>query len=639
MQNKFQESADIWKEATDLFPEDARVWSNFANMLRELGKPLKALTAVDKALEIEPQSPESLNNKGCILRDLGRFEEALDVLTQATDMLPNYPQAHYNKALTHAYFFDYYQASVSARYAVNFQEDYVDGYNALSSATLELGELEQAHFAAQRAVQLEPDNPEAYLNLSDVLYLLNRFDDGYAALKHAMNLSPEDSRCYLKMANIYERLDERDLAIEAIDKALEITPDAPFLLVRKASILHVCNEIDECLECVNKAIELAPEMIMAYVTKAEALIAINDIDQAQETIDVARELDPDNPQVFYTLSNLKTFESVDDPEFQEILSLQDKARKMGKGCEAGTQFAIAGVYEKFKDYDLAFEHYKRANDIRYEISPYDSEMAKVQFEQVKANFPREALREVVERKQGYDSDSPIFIVGMPRSGTTLTEQIISSHPDVYGAGELPDILRVKRKFPVVDEETAVEMGKLYVEYSRARIKGGEYKHVSDKMPGNFIHVGLIASILPNAKIIHCNRNPMDTCLSNYKQNFLMGQYWSYDLEELGREHLRYQDLMEYWNDALPGRILNINYEDTVNDLETQARRLIEHIGLEWDDACLAPHKKKRAVLTASKMQVTQPVYKTSVEKWKKFEKGLQPLVRILEPDKALPDEE
>lgn len=635
---KFEDAALIWQEASEQHPHDARVWSNLANMMRELKKPVKALSAIDKALELEPKNAEALNNKGCILRDLRRFEEALSYLTEATDILPNYPQAHYNKALTHAYFFDFYQASVAARYAVNFKDDYLDGYNALSSALVELGDLEQAHFAAQRAVQLNQNDPEAYLNLSDVLYLLNRFDDGFAALKYAVDLNPDDARCHLKIANIYERLDERDLAIDSINRALELNPDAPFTYVRKASILHVCNEIEESLACADKAIEMAPEMVMAYVTKAEALIAINEIEQAREVINKVRELDPENPQIFYTLSNLEKIKSEDHKDFQLMLSLQDKAQKMGKGIEAGLHFAIAGTYENIKDYDKAFEHYKKANDLRYDISPYDPELAKIQFEQIKANFPKKALQEAVAKKQGYDSDSPIFIVGMPRSGTTLTEQIISSHPDVYGAGELPDILRVKRKFPKIDEETAVDMGKLYVEYSRERIKGGDFKHVSDKMPGNYLHIGIIASILPNAKIIHCNRSPMDTCLSNYKQNFLMGQYWSYDLEEMAQEHLRYQDLMAYWHDALPGRILDINYEDTVDDLEAQARRLIDFIGLEWNDACLEPHKKKRAVLTASKMQVTQPVYKTSVKKWKKFEKGLQPLVRILDPDEALHEE-
>lgn len=638
-QKKFKESAEIWKQASDLYPKDSNVWSNYANMLRELKKPQKALIAADNALALNPENAEALNNKACILRNLERHQEALECFNKATDIQPNYPQAHYNKALSYAHLFDYYYAAVASRYAVAFKDDYLDAYNALASSLLELGDLHKAHFAAQKALQLNPDSAESYLNLADVLYLTNRFDDGFAALQKAIKLAPEDHRCYAKLGNIYGRLDERDLAIEAFDKAIALSPDNAMYYASKAFVLHVCNDIDECLIHTDKALALDPTLIIAYVCKAEALITVNRLDEARTTISTAQEIEEDNPHLFFTIASLEKFESEDDPKFQAFFDQLDAARKMGRSCEASVHFAIADVYESLKNYEKAFEHYKLANDIRYEISPYMPEMSILHYNSLKSSYPKQLLQENIKKKIGYPSESPIFIIGMPRSGTTLTEQIISSHPQVYGAGELPDITRVRRKFGEINEETAYEMGKLYVEYSRARIQGGEFKHVTDKMPGNFAQAGLIASILPDAKIIHCRRDPMDTCLSNYKQSFLMGQFWSFNLEELGDEHLRYQDIMEYWHDVMPGRIFDISYEDTVNDLETQARKLIDYIGLEWDDACLMPHKQKRTVLTASKMQVTQPVYKSSVDKWKIYEKQLQPLVRKLRPDEALPVEE
>jgi tetratricopeptide (TPR) repeat protein len=639
MQKKYEDAARIWQDASTVYPHDARVWSNLANMLRELKKPDEALIAVEKALEFDKDNAEALNNKGCILRDLNRHEEALVYFTKATDMQPNYPQAHLNTALTHAHFFNYYQVAVSARYAVNFKDDFTDGHNALSAANIELGDLTQARFAAQRAVTLDPDNAESYLNLCDVLYLLDRFDDGYAALQQAIKLAPDDHRCHAKMANIYSRLDERDLAIESINKAIELQPLHALHHANKGSILHICNEIEESLKHTQKAIDLDPKLVLAYVVKAEALITIDDIEGARQAIEKVKEFDPHNPSIYHTVSNIENFESDQDPKFLEMVQAQETAKKMGKGQEASVQFALAKAYEKLKNYDKAFEHYITANDLRFEMSPYSPEAMIAHYQGIKASFPQDRLRDAVASKQGFESDSPIFIVGMPRSGTTLTEQIISSHPDVYGAGELPDTLRIRRKFSQVDAESAETMGKLYVEYSRARVTGGDFKHVSDKMPGNFMNIGMIASILPNAKIIHCCRDPMDTCLSNYKQSFLMGQFWSFNMEELGNEHLRYQDLMKYWHEAMPGRILDVHYEDTVNDLETQARRMLDHIGLEWNDACLEPHKQKRSVLTASKMQVTRPVYNTSIKRWKRFEKQLQPLVRKLSPEDALPIDE
>lgn len=180
-----------------------------------------------------------------------------------------------------------------------------------------------------------------------------------------------------------------------------------------------------------------------------------------------------------------------------------------------------------------------------------------------------------------------------------------------------------------------EMGQAYVDYLKKLDKTGKALRITDKMPGNYMSIGFISCILPNARIIHCRRNPIDTCLSNFKQNFASGQYWSYDLEDLALQYKRYEILMEYWEQIVPGRVLHIDYEETVGNFEQQARKLIDYVGLPWDDACLEPHKQKRTVLTASKDQVIKPVYQTSVEKWRRYEKQLQPLVQKLLPDQAL----
>jgi hypothetical protein len=220
---------------------------------------------------------------------------------------------------------------------------------------------------------------------------------------------------------------------------------------------------------------------------------------------------------------------------------------------------------------------------------------------------------------------------MPRSGTTLTEQIISSHPDIYGAGELYTLAQVENEIGTLTPENAKEWGAKYVELvkeinedSKTAIK------ITDKMPGNFIRIGQIVNALPNAKIIHCRRNPIDTCLSCYKQLFGRGHYWSYNLEEMAQHYEEYDDLMAHWRNVLPKKFLEINYEDTVNDFENQARKLIDFVGMEWNDACLKPHKQKRSVLTASKGQVIKPIYKTSVHAWKRYEEQLQPLIKRLE---------
>lgn len=624
---KFEEADQTWKRASELHSEDARIWSNWSNMLREMKLFGRAEKAVRKALELSPEDTDALNNLGCILRDLGRNEEAIDIFREATDIRPKVYEAHYNMSLSLYDIGRYQEAAVAARYAIDFKEDYVDGYNALSSALVEIGDFVQAHYAAQRAVQLAPDCAESYLNLADVLYLCSSFDDGHAALKHALKLEPDNPRAYSKLANIYERLDEVDDAMWAIDKAIELAPDVPVFRARKSSILHIANEIDDALENVNMALEKAPGLMSALITKAEILIAINEKEEAREVLKKAKEVNPNYPLIYFTLSNIKRFESEDDEDFQSMLKLTEDTKGMGSTFKSSLYFALGKGYENMKQYDKAFECLEIANNAKRQTLPYDVNGQDAFFERIKVEYSPEVLKEF--SNNGCDSNVPVFIVGMPRSGTTLTEQIISSHPDVFGAGELPDVQRTKRRMGIIKTDVLKEAGETYLELSTARDKAGTAKRITDKMPGNYLNIGLILSILPNAYIIHCRRSPMDTCLSNYKQNFMVGQYWSYDLEELGDEYLRYLDLMAYWHEQFPGHILDISYEDTVSDLETQARRLIDHIDLEWNDACLEPHKQKRAVLTASKTQVTKPVYQSSVEKWRRYEKQFQPLVEKL----------
>ena len=626
-QKKYKEANETWTATSEKYPLDVRTWSNWSNMLREMHQLKKAEAVARKALEIDPENTDALNNLGCALRDMGRGEEALEVLEQATNIRPKNFQAHYNKALAYQDMGQHDKAAIAARYAVDFKEDYGDAYNALSAALVEIGEFSQAHYAAQRAVQLNPDSAESYLNLADVLYLAASFDDGHAALKEAMKRDPDNPRAYSKLSNIYERLDEADDALWAIDKAIELSPDTPLFYARKASILHIANDIERALECVDQALEMNPNLMPALISKAEILIAVNRIDEAKEVLQKAKKVDPDHPLIYFTTSSVKKFESEDDEDFQKMLSLQDKVSNMGSVFSSSLNYALAKGYEHQKQYDKAFEHLNIANKEKRKTLPYDEKSQPAIFEKMKSDFSPEVIKEF--EGKGYDSDLPVFIVGMPRSGTTLTEQIISSHPDVFGAGELPDIMRTKRRIGDISADNLAEAGEIYIELASARDKSGTAKRITDKMPGNYMNIGLIALMLPNAKIIHCCRDAMDTCLSNYKQNFMVGQYWSYDLEEMGKEYLRYLDLMKYWHEQFPGRILDINYEDTVDNLEEQARKLIDYIGLEWNDACLEPHKQKRAVLTASKSQVTKPVYKTSVQKWKRYEKQMQPLADIL----------
>lgn len=631
-QDKDDDALDVWEQATSISPEDANLWTNWGNTLREMRKVSESEEKCRRAVELAPDNVEAINNLANALRDLGQFDEAIELYNKATDLQPDHYQAHDNKAIALIDMGRYYEAAVSARYAIAFKEDLAGAHSHLSQALCYLGDYKNAHMAAQRALHLNPDSAEAWLDITEVLIHADHWDDAEASLREALKRSPDSARGYLKLAELRDQMNEVDEALEAIDKAIELSPDMPILKLKKTHILNTSNNVPAALALTDEILLDYPTLMTAQQMKAEMLISSNRNDEAEEIVRHVLDTHGHMAHPHLTLTSLKKFKSEDDPDFVAMMDLEKRIENYGKDAEAVLNYAISAAYEQMGDYDKSFEYLQKANEFKLTVLPNTKAKNERQLIAHKKRFTPDVIEQY--EGQGFEDDSPIFIVGMPRSGTTLTEQIISSHPEVYGAGELTDIARVMK---AIDYNAALDvkaLGEMYIQYARARERDGQSRFFTDKMPGNYTNIGLIAMILPNAKIIHCRRNPIDTCLSCYRQNFARGHYWSYNLETLGDEYLAYLDLMEYWRELLPGRFLEINYEDTVNDFENQARKLIDYVGLEWDDACLEPHKQKRAVLTASKAQVTKPIYTSSVEKWRRYEKHLDPLVKRLLPEEA-----
>nr|WP_276510924.1 sulfotransferase [Rhodobium orientis] len=311
-------------------------------------------------------------------------------------------------------------------------------------------------------------------------------------------------------------------------------------------------------------------------------------------------------------------------------------------------YALGGIEDRAKNFDKAFEYYILANESRSRRRPFDKDQFRRDIDDLIASFTEDVVASLSDA--GCESRKPVFVVGLPRSGTTLTEQILSSHSKVYGAGELRRIsvivtamkalevpgVAYPRDVERIVRSTLRKHGEQYLQIAGKRAPEGA-ERIVDKMPGNILHVGLIGTMFPNATLIHCMRDPMDTAVSCFMQNFKETLSFTTDLGALGlyyRETLR---LMEHWKAIFPGRILEVQYEDTIADPETMSRKLIAHAGLEWENQCLDFHKTERTVRTASQWQVRQPIYKTSVEKWRRYEKHLGPLIAALngeEPEAA-----
>ncbi|MCB9990421.1 MAG: sulfotransferase [Rhodospirillales bacterium] len=626
-QNKMKEAEDVWAQVIDLDPESGQAYSNWCNALLVQGELLEAREKGVKATELASQDYQAFNNLGCVLKGLGEHPEALDAFKKATDLKPDYAEGHLNTAKTLMGLERYSEAVVAARYGISFDKDSAAAHIVMSQAQAGLGAYDEARLAAEHAIALEPEEPLHYLTLASILLAKDQHDEADAVLNKALALNPDSPDALLLLAEVRKGLDMLDEAIEALDKAMALYQETPPLLAEKARTLMYASRVEEGLEVMDKALQMWPQNSTLLLTKVELLLTINRKQEAGELLESSREYLDQYPAYYIHLGSYKKY-TEDDPDFIKLQSLEPRFSEMGPESKASINFGLFDAYEDIGDYEKAFAHLKKANDAKKEHKPIDVEIFNSAFDKKKSIFTREMLEQY--EGVGFESDVPVFIVGMPRSGTTLTEQIISSHPDVYGAGELHDLNNVIRELGPLGFDTAAVMGEGYVRKALARARDMDPKRVTDKMPGNFSNIGLIRCILPQAKIIHCRRNPLDNLLSCYKQNFAVGHYWSYDLEAMASHYAAYRDVMSYWREILPeGSFLEIDYEETVNNFEQQARRLIDYVGLPWDDACLSPHKQKRAVLTASKDQVIRPIYKSSVEAWRRYEKQLQPLVEGL----------
>ncbi|MDE0063202.1 MAG: sulfotransferase [Gammaproteobacteria bacterium] len=460
----------------------------------------------------------------------------------------------------------------------------------------------------RRAVDLAPDFWLAWINLGAALNEQQKFDEADTAYKQALKLKPQ-SVFTLEKLGANSLFDGRhEDAVNWLDAALERDPaHFPSLL---------------CLGHVLKTVGRQTEAIDAYRRCAAAR--------------------PDFGEAYWSLANLKTFRfsGAEVREMEEHLeAVSGKAD--GEDSEIAFSFALAKAFEDRRNYGKAFDYYSRGNGRKRPTLNYDP----IEFQRTNDRIIDVFTKEFFEARagQGCGDDSPVLIVGLPRSGSTLLEQILASHSQVEGTAELHYLLRLAtetgmtRSDGVRYPECMLEMkshhfrdlGREYIENTERHRSGARY--FTDKMPNNFTGIGFLQAILPNAKVIDARRHPLDSCLGSFKQLFARGQIFTYDLYDLAHCYIQYMRLMDHWNAVLPGKVLTVHYEDVVGDLEKQAGRIAAHCGLEWEEKMLRYHETERAVKTASSEQVRQPIYSGSVNLWRRYEDELGELIDYLEP--------
>jgi tetratricopeptide (TPR) repeat protein len=552
-----------------------------------------------RALESDRNSAETYHHLGVVLAGLQRYENAIE---------------HYEKALA-------------------IRPGLAETHNNLGHALQWLGRLDEAKEHYEKALAIKPAYAEACNNLGNVLHLLGRFDEAVAQLELAITLNPMYGEAHVNLGNVLAKLGRADEAIKHFREAIAINNRDVEAHSSLALTLNLLERVDEALAHWDQVVAIEPGHVVALVNRGRTLHALGRMDEGIACLEKAVDLSPENPSAYLELAISKRL-TERDPHFVGLLKLARNLEALPEKQKIELHFALGKAFGDIGNYEESFWHLLHGNRAKRQQVTYDEQQLMQRLERKLSVFTAELMRE--KHGVGDPSPVPVFIVGMTRSGTTLIEQILSSHPKVFGAGERFGLGGVAASIPDFPEgvaglsgEQLRELGGSYLRGIQPLAPGAE--RITDKMPANFLVAGLIPLVLPNARIIHSCRDPRDTALSCFSTLFATGQEHTYDLGELGRYIRAYQVLMEHWRSVLPrGMMLDVQYEDVVDDLEGSARRIVAHCGLDWDEACLAFYKAQRPVLTAAMRQVRQPMYKSSVGRWRAYEQQLQPLLHALE---------
>lgn len=503
------------------------------------------------------------------------------------------------------------------------------------------GRHAEAEAVFRQALETDPGHVETCYNLGLAYMAQNRLADAEQVLRLAIGIRPDYPMAHYGLGLVL-KAQGRSLEAEAsLQRSVRLKPDFAGGYYCLAYLCLEQGRTEEAVSGFRRAVEIEPGYADARIKLGECHAELGRFAEAEACYRHVLEVDPGNIDARFDLALLGPAGDADE-NLAALVEVEQAARNrkktLGGNDAIKLDFALGRAYDQRGDHERAFAHFLEGCRLKRATLDYDAEKTAARIADIMRIFDRESIARLGDG--GNPSALPIFVLGMPRSGTTLVEQIIASHPAVYGAGELPDLMEIatgvmaesELLFPngvqALSPDRLATMGSLYAAGLQRRAP--EAYRITDKMPANFLAVGLIHLMLPNAKIIHVRRNPLDTCWSCFTTVFNHGQHHTYDLAELGRYYADYARLMDHWRKVLPAdAFLDVQYEDIVADQAAQARHLIEYCGLEWNDACLDFHQNKRAVRTASMTQVRQPIYKSSVERWRPYGKFLEPLFDAL----------
>ena len=580
-----------------------------------------------------------LNLLGMVCVNTGRQEEAVQLITQALKINPADAQAHGNLGLAYQRMEDLVLAERHFRKSIEIDANKPTIWNSLGNVLRDKGQAADAIKTYESTLRVDGNYPECWTNLSIALVDLGQFERAFQAVSRALQIDSTLPESHNQLAEVYRKKSKFDLAISAYKKSLEIDPTLYESMLGLATVYRESEDSEAALKILSQLIKLEPRHAKAYTVLGILKEQIGDAAAAADCFEKSIELAPDAIPPHCHLAQIKGRKSSED----EILAMERFQKVTGLSREDRTHlhFGLGEANDQQGETDKAFEAWLTANQIKAERFPYDSDKRKRHRDQTIEYSQGLAAR--LTEAPSQDIRQLVFVIGMPRSGTSLTDQILSSNSGVSSLGEVgyADDMAVQVKkqtgelYPQGLAKLAVDdIDLLRADYlKKIPSKHSKYQVLIDKTPMNYQHLGLLAEVFPNAKFIHCRRSPMDNCFSIFKLSFADDQSYAHELTALGHHYTLYEGMMDRWTEMYPHRILDIHYEDTVADIKAQCIRLVEFLGLAFEPAMLEFYSAERLVRTPSASQVRQPIYKSSVQAWKKYEQHLQPLVSALGAEK------
>jgi len=610
----------------------ATYFSDFGEMCRQAGLLAEGEQAARRAVALQPKLAAGWNNLGIILQEALKLDESRSSLERALGLAPDDAQTLNNLANTCKRLGQAAEAEKGWQAALELRPDYAEAHSNLANLYNDQGEFDRAESMALRAIELNPRFADAYINLAGVHTARHRHADALTALDAMLGFAPAHARALAAKALTLKDLDRLDEAMEWARRAAVTAPEAPESHNAIGQVHQAMGEFEPALAAYERAAALAgPAQMDAIANRGSLYMEFGRQAEARQSMEAAAEAFPNSPGILFGQTELRRFEP-GDPLIARMQALLAR-EGISLSDRATLHFGLGKAMLDIGDSARAFGHYGEGNRLKRSTFAYDADASARWMAGIAEVFSPDLLQ--AKAGGGAASDQPVFVVGMPRSGTTLVEQVIASHPMAHGAGELKRLHALIDRigeFPAsiagLTAEQMRALGEGYLDYI-APLAAGRARSV-DKMPSNFLYCGLIRLILPRARIVLCRRDPVDTCLSCYTKLFSGEQAFTYDQTELGQYHRAYQALAAHWRTTLPAsHFLEVDYEAMVDDLEGQARRILDFLGLPWDEACLRFHETKRPVRTASVNQVRQPIYASSVGRWRKHAEHLRPLLEAL----------